>query len=292
MERRYDPKVPIEISDDDREIAICSANHKKLKQEIKKIGVKVVKKSNPILKREEEVGEEAVTFKIEIDIPLRWVMIGYCQKLGLDFQTTRFEFNGAKLREMDTPHQLAMVHDDVIFAFPIPGGYGYSAVHYVTLCIRMHKEKDYFVRVRRFTAILPQLMRHFPNTGPQEQGSLCFVYSGLELAQNHIANELNMKDGDIIDGFNFYMSSSLSMVRPHITLKVRCISGNDTLFTVTHSTRLGQLMDRLVPPGSNLSRSDIRFIFDGRALKETQTVEEVQLKDGDEIYSHFCLRGC
>ncbi|KAL6585732.1 Small ubiquitin-related modifier 1 [Orobanche minor] len=203
MERRYDPKVPIEISDDDREIGICSANHKKLKQEIKKIGVKVVKKSNPILKREEEVGEEeAVTFKIEIDIPLRWVMIGYCQKLGLDFQTTRFEFNGAKLREMDTPRQLAMVSDDVIFAFPILGGYGYSAAHYATLCIRMHKEKDTFVRVSRSTAILPQLMRRFLNSGPQEQGSLCFVYSGLKLAQNHIAAELNMKDGDVIDGFN------------------------------------------------------------------------------------------
>ncbi|KAL6507151.1 hypothetical protein OROHE_022050 [Orobanche hederae] len=189
---------------------------------------------------------------------------------------------------MDTPHQLVMAHEDVIFALPIL----VYAVHYVTLCIRMHKEKDTFVRVRRSTAILPQPMRRFLNTGPQEQGSLCFVYSGLKLAQNHIANELSMKDGDVIDGFNFYMmSSSLSMVR-RITLKVRCISGNDTLFTVTHSTRLGQLMDRLVPPGSDLGRSDIRLIFHGRLLRETQTVEEVQLKDGDEIYSHFCLTGC
>ncbi|KAL6519207.1 hypothetical protein OROGR_018527 [Orobanche gracilis] len=194
---------------------------------------------------------------------------------------------------MDTPQQLAMVSVDVIFALPILGGYGPSAVHYVTLCVRMHKEKDSFVRVRRFTAILPELMRRLSNTGPHEQDSLCFVYNGLKLAQNDTADELSMKDGDVIDGFNFYMmSSSLSMVRPRITLKVRCISGNDTLFTVTPSTRLGQLMDRLVPPGSNLSRSGIRFIFNGRALKETQTVEEVQLEDGDEISSRFCLRGC
>ncbi|KNA25814.1 hypothetical protein SOVF_003160 [Spinacia oleracea] len=287
MKRRYDPKVPIDISEDE-EIGECLAIVKKEKRETKKIGVKVVKKSNSISEE-----EESVTFQIETDIPLRWVMIAFCQKSGLDFQTIRFEFNSAKLRETDTPHQLGMVHDDVIFSTLIPGGSGYSAVNYVTLCIRMHKETDMFRSVRRSTAILPQLMRCFPSSGPQKQGSLSFVYGGLKLDENHTAKELNMEDGDVSDGFNFNtMSSSLSIIRPHITLKVKCVSGNLTLFRVTQNTRLGQMMDRLVPPNPLSGDKNIRFLFHGRQLEATKTVEEVQLQDGDQIDSILCLRGC
>ncbi|KNA24309.1 hypothetical protein SOVF_016690 [Spinacia oleracea] len=279
MKRRYDhddPEMPIDIIEDE-EIGECSAIVKKGKQETKKILVKVVKKSNSI---DEE--EESVTFQIETDIPLRWVMIGFCQKLGLDFQTTRFEFNSAKLRQMDTPHQLGMVHDDVIFAF-IPGGSGYSDVDYATVCIRMHKETNMFLNVRRSTAILPQLRQeYFPQ---EQQGPLSFVYAGLKLTENHTAKELNMENGDVIDGFNFNtMSSSLGII---LTLKVKCRSGYETMFRVTKSTRLDQIMDRLVPlhPMSTQVK-DIRFEFNfrGKRLEETtKTVEEVQLKDGDVI---------
>ncbi|XP_021768258.1 uncharacterized protein LOC110732605 isoform X1 [Chenopodium quinoa] len=220
-------------------------------------------------------------------------MLRYCLGLSLDFQTTRFEFNAVKLREMDTPQQIGMVHDDVIVAYPVLGGLGYRDVHNVTLCIRMHKERDMFVRVRRYTAILPQLIPCFPNIGPREQGYLHFVYGGLQLDGNHVADALNMEDGDIIDGFNFItMSSSLSTIGSSLTLIVKCVSGNETRFTVTQSTRLGQMMDRLRPYDSNSGRRDIHFVFGGRRLEDTETVKEAHLKDGDVIDSLRCMYVC
>ncbi|XP_021768259.1 uncharacterized protein LOC110732605 isoform X2 [Chenopodium quinoa] len=219
-------------------------------------------------------------------------MLRYCLGLSLDFQTTRFEFNAVKLREMDTPQQIGMVHDDVIVAYPVLGGLGYRDVHNVTLCIRMHKERDMFVRVRRYTAILPQLIPCFPNIGPREQGYLHFVYGGLQLDGNHVADALNMEDGDIIDGFNFItMNSSLSVIGPHIILRVKCVSGNETLFRVSQNTRIGKMMDILTPPDAEAGRR-IRFMFAGRPLSPAKTVEEEQLVDGDIIDSVFCLRGC
>ncbi|XP_056693517.1 uncharacterized protein [Spinacia oleracea] len=283
MERRHnhDPKVPIDVIEDE-EIGECSSIVKKRKQETKKIKVKVVKKSKSIGEE-----EESVSFQIETDIPLRWVMIGFCQKLGLDFQTTRFEFKSAKLREMDTPHQLGMVHDDVILAF-IPGA-SVCAMNYATLCIRMHKETDLFYNVRLSTALLPQLCRCVISSLRHEKDSLSFVYGGLKLTENHTAKELNMQNGDVIDGFSFNkMSSSLRII---LTLKVKCLSGYERLFRVTKNTRLDQIMDKLEPlhPLSSLNYDfdfDFRFLFRGKRLEETNTVEEVQLKDGDVI---FCV---
>lgn len=71
-------------------------------------------------KQEEEIGyldKHEVFFNIEMDLPLRWVMVVYCDKMHMDFNMTRFEYNGAKLRDMDTPYQLGMLDNDVIYAF-------------------------------------------------------------------------------------------------------------------------------------------------------------------------------
>ncbi|XP_021765589.1 uncharacterized protein LOC110730122 [Chenopodium quinoa] len=284
--RRYDPNVPIELSSEVEEDNVESSVFKN--DETKKIQVKVVKRTDSNIEE-----EEGVSLKIEIDIPLRWVMICYCQRLGLDFQTTRFEFNAAKLRDLDTPQQLGMVQNDVIFAFPNHGGLGNGAVHYVTICIRMHKGRDMFHRVKCSTAVLPQLMRCFSNSDPRELRSLCLVYGGLKLTQNHTARELKMEDGDIIDGFTFsLMNSSLSIVGQRITLKVICHVGNETVFRVTPRTLLGQMMDKLMPPEAETGRKNVRFIFNGRYLSPTKTVAEEHLVDGDTISSMLCMRGC
>ncbi|XP_021768256.1 uncharacterized protein LOC110732603 [Chenopodium quinoa] len=246
MKRRYNPDVPIDITSDEVNGEVSA----EAKDENKNVKVKVVKWSYSESER-----EEGVFFKIEIGIPFRWLMIEYCQKLGLDYQTTRFELNGAKLRETDTPHQLRMLHDDVIFALPNRGSSGFEAVPYVTLIILMHKEKDTILRLKRSTAILPQLMQCFPNSGSQEQGSLCFVYRELKLTPNHTANELKMEDGDIIDCFNFKTMSKFNS-------------------------------------GLTQSSSKLLFSFDGRSLSPTKTVAEEDLVDGGTISSTICFFGC
>lgn len=61
-------------------------------------------------------GEE-VHFNVDNDIPLRWLMIRYCDTVGADFDRTRFEFKGACLRETDTPLHLSMLPSEVICAY-------------------------------------------------------------------------------------------------------------------------------------------------------------------------------
>lgn len=63
-------------------------------------------------------GENDTFFKIEIHLPLQWVMIKYCDIKKLDYESTRFEFNGSRLRHMDTPYLLGMVHNNSIYASP------------------------------------------------------------------------------------------------------------------------------------------------------------------------------
>uniref|UniRef100_A0A803LTV5 Ubiquitin-like domain-containing protein n=1 Tax=Chenopodium quinoa TaxID=63459 RepID=A0A803LTV5_CHEQI len=261
--RRYDPNVPIELSSEVEEDNVESSVFKN--DETKKIQVKVVKRTDSNIEE-----EEGVSLKIEIDIPLRWVMICYCQRLGLDFQTTRFEFNAAKLRDLDTPQQLGMVQNDVIFAFPNHGPFNLK--YYLTQSV----------------PAVPVLTAD----DPRELRSLCLVYGGLKLTQNHTARELKMEDGDIIDGFTFsLMNSSLSIVGQRITLKVICHVGNETVFRVTPRTLLGQMMDKLMPPEAETGRKNVRFIFNGRYLSPTKTVAEEHLVDGDTISSMLCSNG-
>ncbi|XP_021768257.1 uncharacterized protein LOC110732604 [Chenopodium quinoa] len=305
--RRYDPNVPIEISSEVEEENGDSSVIKK--DGTKKVQVKVVKRTDSNIEE-----EEGVSLNIEIDIPLRWVMICYCQRLGLDFQTTRFEFNAAKLRDLDTPHQLGMVQNDVIFAFPNHGGLGYGAVHYVTLCIRMHKGRDMFHRVKRSTALLPQLMRCFSNSDPRELRSLCLVYGGLKLTQNHTASELKMEDGDIIDGFYFSLMKVQRMKKTEypiakaneenkkIVVTVKWINNNiddikdddnDELddkkeiinFRIENDVPLRWLMI-LYCDKIGLNFDTTRFEFNGARLRGFDTPLHVRMLSFDVIYAY------
>lgn len=73
----------------------------------------------------------------------------------------------------------------------------------------MHKERSIFHRVRRRAPLLPQLLQYFSDVAHQDHSSISFVYNGLRISQNHTADNLNMEDGDVIDGFNFDTMSKL-----------------------------------------------------------------------------------
>ncbi|CAO2819665.1 unnamed protein product [Amaranthus hypochondriacus] len=243
-----------------------------------------------VMKLKDLEAENEVFFKIEADIPLRWVMFRYCDIAKVDFQSTRFEFNGAKLRETDTPFQLGMRLIDVIDVSSSSVDGNSSAGHYVTLCIRMHKERDIFYRVRRCAPLLPQLLQCLPSVAPQEDRSISFAYEGLKLHQFHTADQLHMRDGDVVDGFDFNkMRPSLSTNTPRLNLKVvNQSTGFNSDFTVSQNTLLCRLMDKFC------QAEDIKglkfFGPTGRTLSAHKTVHEEQLKHGDTISAVLLLR--
>ena len=67
-----------------------------------------------------------------------------------------------------------------------------------------------------------------------------------------------------------------------ITLKVRSQEGNELVFKIRKNTELKKLMDNYwVRLG--ISTTTCRFIYDGERIKTTNTAEELQMEDGDEI---------
>ncbi|XP_021757583.1 uncharacterized protein LOC110722621 [Chenopodium quinoa] len=220
-----------------------------------------------------------IHFKIENDIALTWLMIRYCDKIGANFGTTRFEFNGAKLRGTDTPLQLSMSSSDLIYAHHFLCGHGRCAEHYVTLCIRVPKERDTFIRVRRAAPLLPQLMRGFSD----DVGSLSFVYDWCRLTEEDTADNHELEDGEIIDAFDFdESSSSLSIVEPScISLRVVNPNYRDYAFKMRQTCILSKLFNKYRKLIS--VQNEAAFMFKERRLMGSKTVEEERLKDGDEI---------
>ncbi|XP_074270281.1 uncharacterized protein LOC141593876 [Silene latifolia] len=154
--------------------------------------------------------------KIDKDIELRWLMIHYCEKMGMEYRNTKFMFNGASLRTTDTPLKLSMVNGDVISVGLGKSNQGVdqrSPIWYRTLCIRAHKRRDTFVRVARDVSLLRSIKRNFSDSENGKHDSTCFFYKGLKLTDIDTVNMLRIEDGDIIDAFNFNDNrSSLSFV--------------------------------------------------------------------------------
>ena len=67
-----------------------------------------------------------------------------------------------------------------------------------------------------------------------------------------------------------------------ITLKVRSQDGNELAFKIRKNTELKKLMDNYwVRLG--VAASSCRFIYDGERIKATNTADELQMEDNDEI---------
>ncbi|PIA38098.1 hypothetical protein AQUCO_02800028v1 [Aquilegia coerulea] len=68
----------------------------------------------------------------------------------------------------------------------------------------------------------------------------------------------------------------------HINLKVKDQNQNEVFFRIKRNTQLKKLMTAYCDRQS-VDPNTIVFLFDGRRLKETQTPEELDMEDGDEI---------
>ncbi|KAF4379082.1 hypothetical protein F8388_022169 [Cannabis sativa] len=69
-----------------------------------------------------DLGE--VIFRVNRNVMLREVMDSFCLKMGYDFGTIRFTFDGARITPHQTPHQLGFEDGDEIDAWgEITGGF-------------------------------------------------------------------------------------------------------------------------------------------------------------------------
>mmetsp|Transcript_100166 Transcript_100166/g.146230 ORF Transcript_100166/g.146230 Transcript_100166/m.146230 type:complete len:98 (+) Transcript_100166:160-453(+) len=68
----------------------------------------------------------------------------------------------------------------------------------------------------------------------------------------------------------------------HINLKVKGQDGNIVHFKIKKKTQLKKLMEAYCARQS-LQMDQIRFLFDGNRLRDTQTPDELEMEDDDVI---------
>ncbi|KAL9246956.1 hypothetical protein vseg_020434 [Gypsophila vaccaria] len=273
--------------DDVDEIEVVEENAEQCEQkaEGKSIVVKV--------KRIKSGVNDELSMQIDVDVELRWLMIHYCDKVGDDNMNrynSKFMFNGARVRETDTPLRLSMLHADIIYVFPDTNDYGplrfRSGDFYRTLSIRMHKRRDTLVRVGCTEPLAWQIKRHLYRENAEKYIWTCFFYNGQKLTEDDCVAGLNMKDGDIIDAFDFdESSSSVKIITPitrHMTLKVKYQHGRVVFFKIMGSTLLTKLVHRCADIIS-IEPEKLRLIYSGQYLRLDKTVEEENLFDGCPI---------
>ena len=68
-----------------------------------------------------------------------------------------------------------------------------------------------------------------------------------------------------------------------IHLKVRSQDDDEVFFKIKRSTQLKKLMDKYCERQGITNVNNVRFLFDGERLIDTNTPEELQMQNGDEI---------
>lgn len=68
----------------------------------------------------------------------------------------------------------------------------------------------------------------------------------------------------------------------HITLKVKSQNGNELFFKIKKSTQLKKLMDAYCSRNGVIPTT-VRFLFDGNRIRESDTPNDLQLQNDDQI---------
>jgi len=68
----------------------------------------------------------------------------------------------------------------------------------------------------------------------------------------------------------------------HITLKVKSQDGNELFFKIKRGTQLKKLMEAYCSR-NGVNPSTVRFLFDGQRIQETNTPNDLNLEDNDQI---------
>ena len=100
-----------------------------------------------------------------------------------------------------------------------------------------------------------------------------FHFNQNQLEEMQTLDELEMEDVDVID---------VVPLADHINIKVRGQDGNTVRFKMKRNTQLKGLMEAYCNHQS-LEKDQIRFLFDGNRLRETESSEDLDMEDNDQI---------
>ena len=109
-----------------------------------------------------------------------------------------------------------------------------------------------------------------------QRSELTFVYKRSPMDDEDTVESLDIKEGDIIKVF---LKSQL------IDLKVANLDGAVTHVRIQGKTKLKKLMD-IYCERCNIPRSKARFLYRGSRILDEDTLDSLNIKDGDIINCH------
>jgi len=104
----------------------------------------------------------------------------------------------------------------------------------------------------------------------------------LTLARHERQPQLRISTSLVVPAATLKKYPNVEMFGWHINLKVVTQDGNEIYFKCKKTTQLGKLMNAFCNR-QGVSSNDVRFLFDGKRIHETQTPEQLDMEDGDVI---------
>jgi small ubiquitin-related modifier len=226
-----------------------------------------------------------IFLKIKRSILMSSVFSQVCSQIQKSNEIVKFMHKGRKLGPEQTPSMVDMNDKDEIdcvvdlinentpitVTVDIPNGEP----------IKIKIKQDSKMQ-RIFTAIASQLNL--------DSSSLKFTFKGLICNSEETPYSLEMKDGDVISCKRDCLIDLNSENDTTITVNVKTPNGERIKLKIKQDTKMQRIFtataDKL-----GLNSGDLRYMFDGRSLRDNDTPYSTEIQDGDVIDSYMKLRG-
>ncbi|KAJ3045567.1 hypothetical protein HDV00_009224 [Rhizophlyctis rosea] len=253
-----------------------------------------------------------MAFKIKPTYPMKKLMEKFCERRGTQFENTKFLYDGQRLTGDETAEGLAMEDEDSIDAVDMqesgsrttrspqmqePGSRttlrqlmnGTSSRttrpqqmngtgSRMTLQFDAHNGNVRMMKIRSKSP-LGKIMEEYREQQGVSKDMIRFLYQGTRLMGTETPDEMEMEDGDSVDVTYQQLGGGPEDQFLNIKVKSR---NTETFFKIKPKTVMKRVMDKYCER-QDVKREDVRFLFDGMRVDETQTAEELGMEDGDHV---------
>jgi small ubiquitin-related modifier len=155
----------------------------------------------------EQKGENVEYFKIKQTKQLKEVFEAYCACQSLQLDQILFLFNGVKLFGYETPEELEMEDDDVIFVEP----------KYINVAVESRFEHEgehvMYFKIKRQTQFRKVFEAYCARQSLQLD-QMRFLFNGIKLGDYQTPEELEMEDDEVIDAMMFQVGGCIAAPIP------------------------------------------------------------------------------
>lgn len=242
-------------------------------------------------------------FKIKMTTSLLKVMNAWAEKHQSIRDNLQFTFQGAVVRDNDTPEILGMKEDDVLNVAPKekngdakdPSNENQQAENGEYLGVRVADQSgnEQFFRIKK-TTVLGKVMRTWCDREGKDLTTCRFMFEMSRIQETDTANSLELEEGDMIEVFVEQTGGSAEAedeaagdekIKPErqpliLQIKVKNDHQHEVEFKLRSTAKLGKLMKAYAEQQGRSVDSLRFFTSDGKRILKTHTPEDLEMVSG------------